>query len=498
MAVMDAGLRFRLRKRTIAGLLLMAAVLAMILPRHGKWGELPVYMKAAERILRGDEIYRTDEVSAFTYPPFFVLPMVPLAPLSPITRARVWWFANLCLAGVVVFVIARMIWPTVARDANRRLRWALALLVAILAGRFLISPLEYQSHDLIVLALVVLAGLAMSSKQDGWAGICVGLAAACKATPLLFLPLFCWQRRYRAAALFLGTMIVATLLPDALFRSPDSRPWVVHWYDNFISKVQVDAPAQAAGAWSSWNMLNQGLSATIYRLSTPVESRGGIINVCLFALTDVSRQRLTLALELLVLGWLAWCTWLRRTRTGAFVAPPAKGTVEYFPKKESGGSADAGLAALTQVGMIVCAMLVLSPMSSSQHFGALLVPISACATYWLYRRRDPLIGGVLLAVFLFGSLAARDLLGSFAVWPQAIGCKTWLAMALLGGCGHILRAMEQPSRVVVQVFSASIEGGDSPSRPDSLPKTAATREIDLFPVQTLRLNSRPLEQPAKK
>jgi hypothetical protein len=473
---MEAGLTFRLSKRAIGALLLIAVVLAMILPLHGRWGELPVYMKAGERILHGEEIYRTDDMPAFTYPPFFVLPMVPLTPLSPLTRARVWWFVNLCLAGTIVFVIAKMIWPTIACETSRRLRWVLALTVAILAGRFLSSPLEYQSHDLIVLALVVLAGLAMSRERDAWAGVCVGLAAACKATPLLFLPLFFWQRRYRAAGVFLGTLIVATLLPDLLFPSPDRRLWVLHWYETFASKVHVDAPAQAAGAWWSWNMLNQGLAATIYRLTASVETRGDVINVCLFALRDAARQRLTLALELLVLGWLAWCTWPRRTRS--------------VPS-------DAGLAALTQLGMVVCAMLLLSPMSSSQHFGALLVPISACTIYWFCRCRDPLIGGVLLAVFLFGSLAARDILGSLAVWPQAFGCKTWLAMVLLAGCGHILRKIEMPSRIVIHVLSATVEGARSHEWPPSPSKTASDEEIDLFPVQTLRLNSRALQHSSK-
>ena len=182
---MDAGLTFRLRRRTVAVLLLIAAALAMAISRPDKPGELAVYMKAADRILHGEQIYRTDDTAAFTYPPFFVLPTVPLAPLPPYVRARVWWFVNFCLAGVILFLIARLVWPIVARgtENDRRLRWVLALAVAVLAGRFLTSPLEYKSHDLIVLALVVLAGYAMA-QRDGWAGVCIGLATACKATPL--------------------------------------------------------------------------------------------------------------------------------------------------------------------------------------------------------------------------------------------------------------------------------------------------------------------------
>ena len=299
-------------------------------------------------------------------------------------------------------------------------------MVAALAGRFLISPLEYQSHDLIVFAFVMLAGCAMARQRDARAGAWAGLAAACKATPLLFLPLFCWQRRPRAAAGFVAAALAATLLPDLLFPPrPASgcpgRLWVVQWYDIFISKVHADAPAQAAGAWYSWNMLNQGLAATIYRLSTSVESRGNVLNVCVLQLSDVARQRLTLGLELLVVGWLAWCTWPRRR--AACLQP--------------------GLAAMSEVGMLVCAMLLLSPMSSSQHFAALLAPIAACATYWLYVRRDWFIASVLLLVFVFGALAARDLLnhvlGRYACWPLAVGCKTWIATALFVACGHVLR-----------------------------------------------------------
>ena len=198
---MDGGLTFHLRKRTIAVLLLIAAAVAAVMPLQGKPGELPIYMKAAERILRGQQIYRPDDshAQAFTYPPFFVLPMLPLAPLPPWVRASVWWFINLVLAGVILFVLARWVWPTVARGVNKggRPAWVLAVCVAVLSARFLVSPLEYQSHDLIVFALVVLAGFAMANQRGGWAGICGGLAAACKATPLLLLPLFCWQRRYR-------------------------------------------------------------------------------------------------------------------------------------------------------------------------------------------------------------------------------------------------------------------------------------------------------------
>jgi hypothetical protein len=535
MAVMDAGLTFRLRKRTIAGLLLLAAAIAMVVPLRGhsggnsggRAGELPVYMKAAERILHGEQIYRTDEVAAFTYPPFFVVPMLPLTPLSPLAQARVWYFVNLCLAGLILFVIARQIWPAIAGDngasenvadplrgrpgsakesllsrresrlfpddrgfpeesnskhTSTRHRWMLSLLIAVLAGRFFISPLEYKSHDLIVLALVVLASAALADRCDAWAGLCLGLATACKATPLLFLPFLLWQRKYRATACFTCALVAATLLPDVLFPSADGRLWAVHWYDKFISKVQVDAPAQAAGAWSSWNMLNQGLAATIYRLTAPAEG-GGAVNVCLVSLGEAARHWLTLAAELAVIGWLAWRTWPKLGHK----SPTRERAGSPLSLTRGASIADPALRTLTQTGMVVSAMLLLSPMSSSQHFGALVVPISACSTYWLYRRRDPFLAAVLVLTFVFGTLAARDILGQhYAAWPQALGCKTWLALALLAACGRVLKLMEKESGTVfftrITARTTSGEGNFGRLRPQTTPKTRSAAEIDLFPT----------------
>src|SRR5438105_3366952 len=78
--------------------------------------------------------------------------------------------------------------------------YALLALVLLLAGRHVLSPLENQSHDLVVLLCVVLANEARCTGQDVAAGWWAGLGAALKATPLLFLPVFLWQRRFRAAA----------------------------------------------------------------------------------------------------------------------------------------------------------------------------------------------------------------------------------------------------------------------------------------------------------
>ena len=137
----------------------------------------------------------------------------------------------------------------------------------------------------------------------------------------------------RSAMCFVVALVLATLLPDLLFPAPEGHLWITHWYGKFVSKVHVGASAHTAGAWSPWNLLDQSLSGTIFRLSTPVPRQGDMFNVCLWELQAANQRRLTLGLELLIAGWLAWCT-----------SPRRRTTVDGEPH----------LAALAEIGMVLC------------------------------------------------------------------------------------------------------------------------------------------------
>lgn len=409
---MDCQAGFRLQPRWVLLAIVVGAALAGVFCRSRHTGELPVYMKAAERLVQGEEIYRPDDPPAFTYPPFFALPQTLLVPLEPSVRRYVWCFANLELLAVILWIVTQAVRPTYRRFSVEKgpPAWVAILLIAILSGRFVISPIEYESHDQIIFLLMLLAAVAMGRAHDGRAGVFGGLATACKATPLLLLPVLAWQRRFRGAILMVAAMALATFLPDLLFPSPDGRPWVWHWYEKFVSKVGVGAAPDAAGAWSAWNQLNQSLAGTLYRLATPIESEGSRINVCLWQLEAGQLRALTISLQLAIVGFLAWATRLRVAKDSDL---------------------DPGWIALGQVGMVLCAMLLLSPMSSSQHFCVLLVPVTVCVVHWLYVRRDWTMGLALAAVFVLGALPARDLLGRFfGDACQAAGCKTFCTLIL--------------------------------------------------------------------
>lgn len=403
----------------IIGVVAVAGALATRRPR-----DFPVYMKAAERIVRGEQIYRPDDPPAFTYPPFFALPFAIWLPFPPRAQVLLWSLVNCGLLLATIALVARWIGPQIRSGvANRgpHARWAW-LAIGLLSGRFLISPLEYQAHDLIVLLLVLLGGMAWAAGRQGWAGGWMGLAAACKATPLLFLPLFAEQKRWRACMALVATLTIATILPDLAFPNRDGRLWCVSWYGNFVSKMNVGASPEAAGAWARWDTLNQSLSATLFRLSTPADKAFSHLNACLWPLTESQLRIVTIVVELGVLGVLVLALWPHR--------------------KTGWNDDDQAFVVFGQVGATLCGMLLLSPVSSKHHFCALVVPIAFCVVYFLYRRRDSVVGAGLLLVLLLGTLGAKDIVGNqignrLQAWGGlticTLGCLLATSWALLRG-----------------------------------------------------------------
>ena len=351
-------------------------------------------LKAAARMARGEEIYVPPEGKAFTYPPLFAVPFVPLVVLGEHAARSVWYFVNLLLAGASVSLIARQVRPIVAQHRDRAPAWVLLLLLAALGGRFLVSPIGYQSHDLVVCVLVLLSIATWDSRRRWVSGFWGGTASACKATPLLLLPLFLWERRAAAACAFVLAAALGAFLPDLLFPRADGGLWVVSWYENFVSRVEPGVAADAPGAWISWNILNQSLPGTLHRLFTSLRPGSESVerfDVCLVELGPGTLRTVTLALEVCILATLA-LVWRPERLRG-------------MPEAERRFSR-LGLGA-----MALCAMLLLSPMSSKAHFCALVAPIAFLSVAILYVERDAVTLAALASLFVLGPLSAKDIIG---------------------------------------------------------------------------------------
>lgn len=418
----------------LAGLL---AVLALVAGKVGAYqketSELPVYLTGAERMAAGVEIYRPDDAKPFTYPPFFALPFVPLTWLPEDLQRGAFYLVNVTCLLLLLWIVHRMTrGPRLGCSTKRMvLFWGLTL---ALAGRHLTSPFENQSHDLQVAVLVGFSIWAFAAGREGISGLAAGIGAACKATPLLYGLLYAANLRLVAGLTLLVSVAGATLLPDLLCPRDDQQLWVQAWYSTFLGGLEAGGTASAAGAWSASSFLNQSLSGTVYRLLTPIESPGPFsLDVYLFDPGTAGRRAIILTAQMLVVIVLVVAA-----RSG---------------RGRNMNEVDARFHRFGQAAAFACGMVLLSPMSSKSHFCVLLFAIAFCVADFVLRRRDLVVGLLLLVILVSGTLTTKGLVGrESGNVLLAHGTVTWATLATLACTVHVLfwgprrLPMQDPSR----------------------------------------------------
>jgi alpha-1,2-mannosyltransferase len=167
-------------------------------PLRDRQADLQVYYGAVHAVAHGGALYSYGAPNGgpFTYPPFALLLFWPVGWL-PLAVLRVVWTVVTCAAVVGLAAVL-----------FRRMPWLAAL--ALLVSAPLQSNLRFGqvSVFVVLVALVDAAGLV----PQRWRGVLVGLAAAVKLTPLVFVPYFLVTGQRRAALRATGAFLAAAAL----------------------------------------------------------------------------------------------------------------------------------------------------------------------------------------------------------------------------------------------------------------------------------------------
>jgi alpha-1,2-mannosyltransferase len=238
----------------------------------------------------------------FTYPPFAVLAFVPTA-LVPV---RVGF---LVLTGISVVLLFAVVFGFLVALRGREKGLALPAFVAIgvqlltAATDPVRSTLGYGQINIVLMALVTVDCLA---REPRWPrGVLVGVAAAIKLTPAVFVLFFLLRKDYRAAMWSGVSFLAATAVAFVLLPGPS----VEYWTKLVFLGDRVGPPVFVA---------NQSLRGAFARLSH--ETLWVIPAVVVVALTVyvVPRVRLPLALAVTALcgllvspvSWVHHWVWL--------------------------------------------------------------------------------------------------------------------------------------------------------------------------------------------
>lgn len=247
--------RPRTRLAVVAAVTALAALAFWWLFRNQHLFDLKIYIAAEKWWLSGHSLYdyaQPDELQgslSFTYPPFAALLLAPLGLLpAPAGYA-------LMTLGTLACVAVTTWWLTGSWRALHVYAFALALPLVILIEPIR-TTLSFGQINMLLVALIMADLLVALPKARKWAGVGIGLAAAIKLTPALFIVYLFLSRRTRAALTATATAAGATLLA-ALIAPNATRDY---WFSALWDTSRVGRTDYTA---------NQSLNGMLSRLFAP-------------------------------------------------------------------------------------------------------------------------------------------------------------------------------------------------------------------------------------
>ncbi|MSR29887.1 MAG: DUF2029 domain-containing protein [Gemmataceae bacterium] len=379
-----------------------------------------VFIAYARMLAWGGDIYH--EGTPYLYPPWMAFFSVPFSWLPHwLSRGA---FGLLNMACLVAAVGAAWKLASIYRTGNKSSPWVF-ILGLLCSATFFLNCTSHQQMDVIIAGLVLLGCWVFFKGKEGTGGVLLGIAAAFKMTPLLFLPYFLYRAKPKAAISLAGAFLLCNFLPDLFFPPPLGQPRILAFVERQL--LPMASPGFVPGTWASEIVYNQSLSGFAKRMvQTRIENTEGKWRIATLQSSEAASQVKKLFLLMvgacLLLGFysLGW---------------PGRRSVD-FPLEAS---------------LVICGMLLLSPMSGLAHFGILVLPAFCLAFGTLQAGWKfgpwflalPLLGGVFLNKDLSG-----EGIYTFLLWSGALTAAT---LSLFAGSCWSLIGKRKIQSVAVQV-----------------------------------------------
>ncbi|MFF7051173.1 glycosyltransferase 87 family protein [Streptomyces griseorubiginosus] len=261
------------RGRLLLVLTVAAAVTTFTatVPLLRDWFDLRVYHGAVDSWLHhGGRLYDyrvPGTPYGFTYPPFAAVAMAPMALVGLRTAIAVGLLLNLAALVLVVRLLTGRAW--------RRLGWYGCTLGACALALFepLRDTFSFGQVNLLLLALVLVDARLLATGRGRLAGVGIGLAAAVKLTPALFIGLLLVTRRRRAAAV--ATVVALSATGFAAVVAPDASRF--YWTDAMWDTTRVGRLDYVS------NQSLQGILARLGETDRAVWAVAVLLTLCVWA-----------------------------------------------------------------------------------------------------------------------------------------------------------------------------------------------------------------------
>jgi Glycosyltransferase family 87 len=297
--------------------------------------------------------------------------------------------AHTVVTVVSAVTVAAIVWGLIVlTGASGWQKYAIAAAVALNGPLFYSIRLGNLTH--VVLLAVVAAVFLLTRSRDVGAGILLALCALAKPPLLIWLPYFVLRRQWSAALGMSGCLLFAVAVSVAWFGVDLHRVW----FDQFVA-------ASNANAVGAYNV--QSINGFLVRLTTS----GTLIN---WRPVDVGLG-FRIAQAILSLVVIA-------TALGSGIV---------------GGAPRTKAAELREYAVVLCAMLVLSPISWTHYYCFLLLPIACYLASSLDVPRTTMWMALIATSAVLVSLPVMLWVPRHPLWGAVIA-RILLSHYFFGGC----------------------------------------------------------------
>ncbi|HEU4387436.1 MAG TPA: glycosyltransferase family 87 protein [Blastocatellia bacterium] len=332
--------------------------------------DFPVYYEAGKSLLSGrTDLYAADfargAVMDYRYPPLFILMFAPLSLLPYKAAALIWHLLNVTAICWSVALLNRLV---VSRSGARTRVWVLAFFTV---APYFVMMLHYGNAHLSATALMF-GGLYLAvMRREFGAATLLALAVTIKITPLLVLPYFLIKRRFKLLTLALVITAALNFAPSSYFGVARNAELLREWYAHVVAGQEFHE-ANGPINLSLKGQLRRYLTKVDYSKRVDGDTRYSAVNVTELPVSVADGLWIGLSAALFVAG-LGLIFWSAKHSTRS---------QEREPSRLQDGVATEGL----QLGLMVCLMLLIGPLTSKIYFVALLWPVVWLAGSSCHRR----------------------------------------------------------------------------------------------------------------
>ena len=330
--------------------------------------DFEVYYTAGQSLLYGQnsdggqgrtDLYSEDFASGrvmdYRYPPFFLIALIPLWALPAKPAAFVWLLLSALSITACVMILDRA--TTAFPLEGKKYKAAAWVITALIVAQYFVMVVHYGNAHLIAISLLFGALYSFLRKRLPLAGLLMALAITIKLTPLILLPYFAFKKQWRLLALIGLFLAAINLLPSFYFGFGKNTELLKSWYSHVVADQEFH---------ETNGPINLSLKGEMRRYLTEVDYNSRVdgdvdyrqINFISLPVKTVDRIWMAVAAIIFILGlMLVW--WSARRQ----------------------GEGDGRERVLLELGLMICLMLFVGPLTSKIYFIALLWPVFFLAAF---------------------------------------------------------------------------------------------------------------------